>query len=252
MRAALALALLRLCLAKVNLAPHFFDNGAGSSDGNMALFSLPEDTPVGSHVYTLNGTDPEGEPVSYHISFDPSTRSVFSVDSSFGNITLIEELDREMEDEIEAIISISDGLNLVAEKVVILVTDVNDQAPRFLQEPYTVQIPEVNLAQGRTHAFLPRPCLPSGAAMAPSQGLPSLAASAASLSPPPTAIPHTCTPHRGMFAHHSPGLLWKCEICRRVERRKLPSTSQKVDAMHSFWWVKKRNELSVSSNLSQC
>ncbi|XP_045426670.1 cadherin-related family member 1 isoform X2 [Pipistrellus kuhlii] len=125
MRAALALALLRLCLAKVNLAPHFFDNGAGSSDGNMALFSLPEDTPVGSHVYTLNGTDPEGEPVSYHISFDPSTRSVFSVDSSFGNITLIEELDRE-----------------VAEKVVILVTDVNDQAPRFLQEPYTVQIPE--------------------------------------------------------------------------------------------------------------
>lgn len=36
------------CLpAKVNLAPHFFDNGAGSSDGNMALFSLPEDTPVG-------------------------------------------------------------------------------------------------------------------------------------------------------------------------------------------------------------
>lgn len=33
--------------AEVNLAPHFFDNGAGSSDGNMALFSLPEDTPVG-------------------------------------------------------------------------------------------------------------------------------------------------------------------------------------------------------------
>ncbi|EPQ10699.1 Cadherin-related family member 1 [Myotis brandtii] len=96
----------------------------------------------GSHVYTLNGTDPEGEPVSYHISFDPSTRSVFSVDPNFGNITLIEELDREREDEIEAIISISDGLNLVAEKVVILVTDVNDEAPRFLQEPYTVQIPE--------------------------------------------------------------------------------------------------------------
>lgn len=124
MRAALALALLRLCL--------------------------------GSHVYTLNGTDPEGEPVSYHISFDPSTRSVFSVDPNSGNITLIEELDREMEDEIETIISISDGLNLVAEKVVILVTDVNDEAPRFLQEPYTVQIPEVNLAQGRAHAFLPQ------------------------------------------------------------------------------------------------
>lgn len=34
-------------LAQANFAPHFFDNGAGSTNGNMALFSLPEDTPVG-------------------------------------------------------------------------------------------------------------------------------------------------------------------------------------------------------------
>ncbi|XP_035959852.1 cadherin-related family member 1 isoform X2 [Halichoerus grypus] len=139
---ALALGLLRLCLAQANFAPHFFDNGVGSTNGNMALFSLPEDTPVGSHVYTLNGTDPEGDPVSYHISFDPSARSVFSVDPNFGNITLVEELDREREDEIEAIISISDGVNLVAEKVTILVTDANDEAPSFIQEPYVVQVPE--------------------------------------------------------------------------------------------------------------
>ncbi|XP_062070252.1 cadherin-related family member 1 isoform X2 [Lepus europaeus] len=140
--AALALGLLLLSLAQANFAPHFFDNGVGSTNGNMALFSLPEDTPVGSHVYTLNGTDPEGEPVSYHISFDPSARSVFSVDPAFGNITLVEELDREREDEIEAIISISDGLNLVAEKVTVLVTDANDEAPQFIQEPYVVLVPE--------------------------------------------------------------------------------------------------------------
>uniref|UniRef100_A0A452UF52 Cadherin-related family member 1 n=1 Tax=Ursus maritimus TaxID=29073 RepID=A0A452UF52_URSMA len=127
---------------QANFAPHFFDNGVGSTNGNMALFSLPEDTPVGSHVYTLNGTDPEGDPVSYHISFDPSARSVFSVDPNFGNITLVEELDRERDDEIEAIISISDGVNLVAEEVTILVTDANDEAPSFVQEPYTVQVPE--------------------------------------------------------------------------------------------------------------
>ncbi|KAM5236793.1 cadherin-related family member 1 [Ctenodactylus gundi] len=138
----LVLGLLRLGLAQANFAPHFFDNGAGSTNGNLALFGLPEDTPVGSHVYTLNGTDPEGDPVSYHISFDPSARSVFSVDPNLGNITLIEELDRERQDEIEAVISISDGLNLVAEKVTILVTDVNDEAPRFTQEPYVVLVPE--------------------------------------------------------------------------------------------------------------
>ncbi|XP_076787612.1 cadherin-related family member 1 isoform X5 [Arvicanthis niloticus] len=140
--AALVLGLLHVYLAQANFAPHFFDNGVGSTNGNMALFSLPEDTPVGSHVYTLNGTDPEGDPISYHISFDPSTRSVFSVDPNFGNITLVEELDREREDEIETVISISDGLNLVAEKVVILVTDANDEAPRFIQEPYIIRVPE--------------------------------------------------------------------------------------------------------------
>ncbi|XP_075415275.1 cadherin-related family member 1 [Tenrec ecaudatus] len=140
--AALALGLLCFGLAQANFAPSFFDNGVGSTHGNMALFSLPEDTPVGSHVYTLNGTDPEGHPVSYHISFDPSTRSVFSVDSKCGNITLVEELDREREDEIEAIISISDGLNQVAEKVVILVTDANDEAPKFIHEPYVILVPE--------------------------------------------------------------------------------------------------------------
>ncbi|XP_006872514.1 PREDICTED: cadherin-related family member 1 [Chrysochloris asiatica] len=139
-RAALALGLLHFCLA--NFAPSFFDNGVGSTHGNMALFSLPEDTPVGSHVYTLNGTDPEGDPISYHISFDSSTRSIFSVDPSCGNVTLVEELDREREDEIEAIISISDGLNQVAEKVLILVTDVNDEVPRFIHEPYVVLVPE--------------------------------------------------------------------------------------------------------------
>lgn len=36
-----------LFLALANFAPHFFDNGVGSTNGNMALFSLPEDTPVG-------------------------------------------------------------------------------------------------------------------------------------------------------------------------------------------------------------
>lgn len=51
-------------------------------------------------MYTLNGTDPEGDPVSYHISFDPSSRSVFSVDPNFGNITLVEELDREVWGEV--------------------------------------------------------------------------------------------------------------------------------------------------------
>ncbi|XP_067409026.1 cadherin-related family member 1 isoform X1 [Emydura macquarii macquarii] len=132
----------QVCLVQANYAPYFFDNGANSANGNMALLSLSEDTPVGTHVYTLNGTDPEGDPVTYGMTYESGSRSYFAIDTNFGNVTLIEELDREKEDEIEVIVSISDGLNTVAEKVQILVTDANDESPEFFNTPYIVQVPE--------------------------------------------------------------------------------------------------------------
>uniref|UniRef100_A0A803YNP6 Cadherin-related family member 1 n=1 Tax=Meleagris gallopavo TaxID=9103 RepID=A0A803YNP6_MELGA len=46
------------------------------------------------------------------------------------------------EDEIEVIVSISDGLSTVSEKVRILVTDANDESPEFINTPYIVQVPE--------------------------------------------------------------------------------------------------------------
>ncbi|XP_064369841.1 cadherin-related family member 1 isoform X2 [Dromaius novaehollandiae] len=131
-----------LIAVPANYAPYFFDNGDRSTNGNMALLSLSEDTPVGTHVYTLNGTDPEGDPVTYGLTYEAGSRRYFSVDKRFGNVTLIEELDREKEDEIEVIVSISDGLSTVSEKVRILVTDANDESPEFINTPYIVQVPE--------------------------------------------------------------------------------------------------------------
>ncbi|KAM9324111.1 cadherin-related family member 1 [Gastrophryne carolinensis] len=127
---------------QTNYAPYFFDNGPGSTDGNMAFLSLSEDTVVGTHIYTLNGSDPEGYPVTFGLTFPPGSKTYFSVDPLYGNVTLIEELDREKLDEIEAIVSVSDGLNKVSEKVRILVTDANDESPGFLHTPYIVNVPE--------------------------------------------------------------------------------------------------------------
>ncbi|XP_042315811.1 cadherin-related family member 1 [Sceloporus undulatus] len=138
----LFLNLMHVCLAQANYAPYFFDNGASSTNGNMALLSLSEDTTVGTHIYTLNGSDPEGDPVTYGMTFEPGSRNYFALDENYGNVTLIEELDREREDEIEVIVSISDGLSTVAEKVRILVTDANDESPEFINTPYIVHVPE--------------------------------------------------------------------------------------------------------------
>uniref|UniRef100_A0A670I9U7 Cadherin related family member 1 n=1 Tax=Podarcis muralis TaxID=64176 RepID=A0A670I9U7_PODMU len=128
--------------AQANYAPYFFDNGASSTNGNMALLSLAEDTAVGTHVYTLNGTDPEGDPVTYGMTFESGSRKYFAIDENYGNVTLIEELDREREDEVEVVVSISDGLSMVAEKVRILVTDANDESPEFTNTPYIAQVLE--------------------------------------------------------------------------------------------------------------
>ncbi|XP_069096758.1 cadherin-related family member 1 [Pleurodeles waltl] len=136
------LSVVHVCFGQTNYAPYFFDNGPGIMNGNMALLSLAEDTAIGAHVYTLNGTDPERNPVTYGIAFKPGSKKYFAVHPVLGNITLVEELDREREDEIEVTVSISDGINKVAEKVRVLVTDANDESPEFINTPYIISVPE--------------------------------------------------------------------------------------------------------------
>lgn len=51
---------------------------------------------LGTHVYILNGTDPEGDPVRYGLMFERGSKEYFRVDSKSGNVTLIQELDREV------------------------------------------------------------------------------------------------------------------------------------------------------------
>lgn len=50
----------------------------------------------GTQIYCLNGTDPEGQDVRYGLSFDPGAKEYFRIDPKSGNITLVEQLDREV------------------------------------------------------------------------------------------------------------------------------------------------------------
>uniref|UniRef100_A0A3Q1GJY4 Cadherin-related family member 1 n=1 Tax=Acanthochromis polyacanthus TaxID=80966 RepID=A0A3Q1GJY4_9TELE len=106
---------LRLSSAQADFAPYFFDNGPYSRNGNLALFSLSEDTAVGTQIYCLNGTDPEGQEVRYGLSFDPGSKEYFRVDPESGNITLVEKLDREKQDSIDVLVSITDGQSKTTE-----------------------------------------------------------------------------------------------------------------------------------------
>lgn len=101
-------------------------------------FELPEDTPVGSEVYTLKGEDPEGSQVFYTISGD-----YFSINKATGVITLRTPLDREETERIEVVITIQDeAFNLIPFRREILVLDKNDNAPQFLSAPYRFTLNE--------------------------------------------------------------------------------------------------------------
>ncbi|XP_069016519.1 cadherin-related family member 1a-like [Embiotoca jacksoni] len=140
--ALLFLLLLRVTLGQSDYAPYFYDNGPSSTNGNMALFSVSEDTPVGMQIYILNGTDPEGDPVRYGLTFEKGAKEYFRVDPKLGNVTLIQELDREEQDEISVLVSITDGRNKVVETVRVFVMDTNDETPEFQNLPFIIDIPE--------------------------------------------------------------------------------------------------------------
>ncbi|KAG7511650.1 cadherin-related family member 1-like [Solea senegalensis] len=130
------------CFAQADFAPYFYDNGPYSHNGNLALFSLSEDTPVGSQIYRLNGTDPEGQEVRYGLSFDTGFKEYFRVDPRSGNITLVEKLDREKQDSIDVLVSITDGQSKVVERVTIFVMDANDEKPEFQNMPAIIDVLE--------------------------------------------------------------------------------------------------------------
>ncbi|ALC44966.1 Cad74A [Drosophila busckii] len=123
--------------------------------GDMSRFSLSEHTPVGSPVYQLKGSDPEGGRLKYSIS-----GPVFSVDRETGVVRLRQELDRETQDSIEVIISITDeGVfgsepNTVSQRREIPVRDYNDNQPTFHGRPYTASVSE-SLPVGAELAIAP-------------------------------------------------------------------------------------------------
>ncbi|XP_061787610.1 cadherin-related family member 1a isoform X2 [Nerophis lumbriciformis] len=123
-------------------APYFYDNGPSSTNGNMALFSISEDTPVGTQIYILNGTDPEEDSIQYGLTFEKGSKEYFRVEPNLGNVTLVLELDREEQDEISVLVSITDGRNKVVETARVFVTDTNDETPEFQNLPFIVNIPE--------------------------------------------------------------------------------------------------------------
>uniref|UniRef100_A0A8C7S445 Cadherin domain-containing protein n=1 Tax=Oncorhynchus mykiss TaxID=8022 RepID=A0A8C7S445_ONCMY len=116
---------------------------------NQAVYkaSLPENSPLGTLVLTVSSTDADegmnGE-VTYEFSrMSDKTRKVFTLNHVTGEMTVVGALDYEDESKYEMFIEGKDGFGLSSDtKVIIDITDVNDNAPVIYLQSLTNPIPE--------------------------------------------------------------------------------------------------------------
>ncbi|XP_059918500.1 protocadherin beta-15-like [Gadus macrocephalus] len=114
--------------------------------------SLPENSPLKTHVITVSAADADegvnGE-VSYEFSqISDDSRKLFSLDQSTGEITIIGDVDFEEENKYEMFVEAKDGYGLSSDaKVIISLTDANDNAPFITLKSLTNPVPE-NVSPG--------------------------------------------------------------------------------------------------------
>lgn len=123
-------------LTNANLPPKFTKT--------IDLAVIPENTPIGTSVFRLEGSDPENSPVYYGLE----GTDLLSVDRATGDVTVINNIDREVTDTLKFLVTLEDIVgghdqnNIVKVPVSVIVLDVNDNVPTFENVPYDIRIAE--------------------------------------------------------------------------------------------------------------
>ena len=105
--------------------------------------SLEENIDIGTEVFTLQASDPEGSPVSFGLE----GTTMLTVEPQTGVVSLARQVDRESLDQIDFLAVITDQVehgedNTVKVPVSVMVQDINDNAPSFRWLPYTASVYE--------------------------------------------------------------------------------------------------------------
>ncbi|NWZ84880.1 CAD23 protein, partial [Poecile atricapillus] len=107
---------------------------------------IPENTPVGTPIFIVNATDPDlGAGGSVLYSFQPPS-NFFAIDSGRGIVSVIRELDYEVTQAYQLQVNATDQdknkpLSTLA-NLAIIITDVQDMDPIFINLPYSTNIYE--------------------------------------------------------------------------------------------------------------
>ncbi|GCC35199.1 hypothetical protein chiPu_0013682 [Chiloscyllium punctatum] len=112
---------------------------------------IPEDTSIGSVIMTVSAVDLDsGLNGQIEYSLQELTRNKFSINTTSGELSIIGDLDRELVERIMIDVIASDkGEPPLSSSIsiTIIITDVNDNSPSFMENIYTVTVDE-NIPRG--------------------------------------------------------------------------------------------------------
>ncbi|XP_050549134.1 cadherin-related tumor suppressor [Daktulosphaira vitifoliae] len=113
---------------------------------SLLEFMISEEMPVGSLVATLKATDPDlDSSLTYMVIGDDDNSSSFHLDASTGNIRIRKPIDRETSSRHVLSIRVSDEVHNTDTSIVFIILDINDNAPVFNKNVYSIDISEATI-----------------------------------------------------------------------------------------------------------
>ena len=108
---------------------------------NPYIMEIPEDLPVSTKVATIVAYDRDGDKLSYTMYSNIST-PYFTINNATGVVTVSSELDRESITNHSLFIVAYDGIHKAITELLLVVTDVNDNNPMFVDSSFVIKMSE--------------------------------------------------------------------------------------------------------------
>ncbi|XP_066919784.1 LOW QUALITY PROTEIN: fat-like cadherin-related tumor suppressor homolog [Clytia hemisphaerica] len=112
---------------------------------NPFIMNIPEDQPVGSTVAIITATDPDGDSMNYTM-YSNISLPYFNINATSGEVYIISELDRESIVNHSLFIVAHDGIHKAVTELLLVVTDVNDNYPQFVDSSFVLSLAEMTYA----------------------------------------------------------------------------------------------------------
>ena len=108
---------------------------------NPFIMQIPEDLPVSTIVAIITANDLDGDKLTYTMYSNIST-PYFSINSTTGSVTVTSGLDREAITNHSLFIVAYDGIHKAITELLLVVTDVNDNNPMFVDSNFVIKMSE--------------------------------------------------------------------------------------------------------------